>query len=351
MSANVKIALIIVFATMVWLGSGLFAKTIQVDVEQPINALTKVTIAQFIAKEFVPQLILSSHTAPYREVELKAEVAGIVKAVPGERGVLVRTGDTVCALMEQEYPQYLKQSQAKLEQTEIAYKGALQLNTAGYQSDLAIAQAKANLESARLELARSQLDLDRLNIKTPFAAVIEKRPVEVGDYLSPGQPCATLVDLNPLKIIAQASEADVAKLKLGDQATASFDAYNSKPAKLSYISYQANASTRGYIVEASVDNADLKLRAGLSGQLHLNLSSIQAHLIPASLILLDAEGDIMVRALDPENRVIEQKLVVVGEAENGLWVEGLPSAVNLITVGQNYVSKGETVEVFPANNL
>jgi multidrug efflux system membrane fusion protein len=59
----------------------------------------------------------------------------------------------------------------------------------------------------------------------------------------------------------------------------------------------------------------------------------------------------MVRALDPENRVIEQKLVVVGEAENGLWVEGLPSAVNLITVGQNYVSKGETVEVFPANNL
>jgi multidrug efflux system membrane fusion protein len=58
----------------------------------------------------------------------------------------------------------------------------------------------------------------------------------------------------------------------------------------------------------------------------------------------------MVRALDPQNRVVEQKLVVVGESENGLWVEGLPSKVNLITVGQNYVSKGETVEVFPASN-
>jgi multidrug efflux system membrane fusion protein len=58
----------------------------------------------------------------------------------------------------------------------------------------------------------------------------------------------------------------------------------------------------------------------------------------------------MVRALDPQNRVVEQKLVVVGESENGLWVEGLPSTVNLITVGQNYVSKGETVEVFPASN-
>ncbi|MGB1327973.1 MAG: efflux RND transporter periplasmic adaptor subunit [Porticoccaceae bacterium] len=347
MSSNVKIALIIVFTTIVWLGSGLVFKTTQADSEQPISVLTKVTTAEFIAEEFVPQLTLSSHTAPFREVELKAEVAGIVKAVPGQRGVLIQAGETVCALMEQERPQFLKQSQAKLKQAEIAYKGALQLNTAGYQSDLAIAQAKANLEAAKLEVTSSQLNMQRLTIKAPFTAVVEKRPVEVGDYLSPGQTCATLVELNPLKIIAQASEADVEKLKLGDQARASFDANKTKPASLTYISYQANASTRGYLVEASLDNADLHLRAGLSAQLHIDLSPIQAHLIPASLIILDAEGDIMVRAVDSQNRVLQQKLVVVGEADNGLWVKGLPSKVNLITVGQNYVSEGETVEIFP----
>jgi multidrug efflux system membrane fusion protein len=350
MSANVKIALIIVFATIVWLGSGLMFEATQAETEQPKSALTKVTTAEFMAEEFVPQLTLSSHTAPFREVELKAEVAGIVKAVPGQRGSLIEAGETVCALMEQERPQYLKQSQAKLKQAEIAYKGALQLNTAGYQSDLAIAQAKANLEAAKLEVTSSQLNMQRLNIKAPFTAVLEKRPVEVGDYLSPGQTCATLVELNPLKIIAQASEADVAKLKLGDRATASFDSHDDKSARLSYISYQANTSTRGYRVEASVENANLHLRAGLSAQLHIDLSPIQAHLIPASLILLDAQGDIMVRAVDAQSRVLQQKLVVVGEADNGLWVQGLPAEVSLITVGQNYVSEGEAVEVFPASN-
>lgn len=349
MSVNVKIALIIVLATLAWLVSGLMSKASQVEIKQPSKPLTKVTVEQFTAQQYVPQLILSSHTAPFRTVDLKAQLAGVVKSVPGERGSLVNTGDTICALMEQDRPQYLRQSQAKLEQAEIAHKGALQLKTAGFQSDLAIAQAKSDLEAAKLDFARSQIDVERLSIKAPFTAVIEQRPVEVGDYLSPGQSCATLVELNPLKIIAQASDSDVTELKLGDQAVASFDTYQSKPASLTYISYQANASTRGYLVEAMIDNADLQLRAGISGQLQLDLSPVQAHLIPASLILLDAKGNIIARAIDAKNRVQQMRLVIVGETEKGLWVKGLPTQVDLITVGQNYVSQGETVEPFPIN--
>lgn len=336
----------IAFATVIWLGSGLISKDTSEQVTSPNNISAKVKVERFTAQTFIPQLTLNSHTAPNRTVELKAQIAGAVKAVPGERGSVVKKGQTVCALDEQERPQYLEQAKAKLKQAEIAYKGALQLKTAGYQSDLAIAQAKANLETAKLELTRSQLDIDRLKIKAPFTAIIERRPVEVGDYLSSGQSCATLVELNPLNIIAQASESDVAKLKLGDQARATFDDYKTEQATLTYISSQANPATRGYMIEAIVDNKDLQLRAGISGQLQLDLPALTAHLIPASLILLDAEGDIIVRAVDQKNRVQQIKLTVVGEAKNGLWVQGLPAQVSLITVGQNYVSQGETIDTF-----
>ena len=351
MSANVKIALMIAFATVIWLGSGLISKDTSEQVTSPNNISEKVKVERFIAQTFIPHLTLNSHTAPNRTVELKAQIAGAVKAVPGERGSVVKKGQTVCALDEQERPQYLKQAKAKLKQAEIAYKGALKLKTAGYQSDLAIAQAKANLETAKLELTRSQLDIDRLKIKAPFTAIIERRPVEVGDYLSSGQSCATLVELNPLNIIAQASESDVAKIKLGDQARATFDDYKTEQATLTYISSQANAATRGYMIEAIVDNKDLQLRAGISGQLQFDLPALTAHLIPASLILLDAEGDIIVRAVDQKNRVQQIKLIVVGEAKNGLWVQGLPAQVSLITVGQNYVSQGETIDTFSKDTL
>jgi multidrug efflux system membrane fusion protein len=306
-----------------------------------------VTVEQFTAQRFIPQLMLNSHTAANRMVELKAQIAGTVQAVPAERGSLVEKGQTVCELSEQDRPQYLEQAKAKLQQAEIAYKGALQLETAGYQSDLAIAQAKTNLEVAKFELNRSQLDVDRLTIKAPFTAIVEKRPVEEGDYLSPGQTCAILVELNPLNIIAQASEADVAKIKLGDQASATFDDYPSQQATLTYISSQAIEATRGYVVEAVINNKDLKLRAGISGQLQLDLPVLNAHLIPASLILLDAQGNTMVRAVDQSNRVQQIMLNVVGETDRGLWVQGLPPQVRLITVGQNYVTEGEIIDTFP----
>jgi multidrug efflux system membrane fusion protein len=347
MSANVKIALIIAFATIVWLGSGLVSKDSQAEVGLPASSVTKVSVEQFTAQKFIPQLRLNSHTAANRVVELKAQVAGTVQAVPAERGSLVQKGQTVCELSEQDRPQYLEQAKAKLQQAEIAYKGALQLKTAGYQSALAIAQAKANLETAKFDLTRSQLDVDRLNIKAPFTAIVEKRPVEEGDYLSQGQICATLVELNPLNIIAQASASDVAKIQLGDQAIATFDDYPAEQANLTYISAQANEATRGYLVEAVINNKDLKIRAGISGQLQLDLPALNAHLIPASLILLDAQGDIMVRVVDATNRVQQIKVNLVGETDRGLWVQGLPSQVNLITVGQNYVTEGEIIDTFP----
>ena len=345
MNFNIKIALFIVSVTIAWFASGVLQEnTIDVTKVRP-STLTKVQAEKFYQKKFMPQLQLRSYTEPSRTVDLRAQIKGSVVAVPGLRGSLVKTGQVVCALDKEDREQRFNQSVAQLKQAEIAYSGALQLKTAGLQSELAISQAKANLEVAKLALERSQIDLENLNIKAPFSAIVEDRPVEVGDFMSIGQLCARLVELQPLKIVAQATESEVVKLKLGEKATANFDDYGNIDATLTYIGYESNPKTRGYRVEAQVDNADLLLRAGISGRLSLRLPEENAHLIPSGLILLDSDGDIIVRALDPNNRVISLKVVIVGENKNGVWVKGLPNTVTLITVGQNYVSQGEQVDI------
>ena len=58
----------------------------------------------------------------------------------------------------------------------------------------------------------------------------------------------------------------------------------------------------------------------------------------------------MVRAVNQENLVTQYRVMVVGEAEKGLWVSGLPALIDLITVGQNYVTQGERVETFLSKN-
>ena len=51
-----------------------------------------------------------------------------------------------------------------------------------------------------------------------------------------------------------------------------------------------------------------------------------------------------IRALDDSNRVVFNAVEIVEEGQQGLWITGLPKTVNLITVGQEYVSVGERVE-------
>jgi len=351
LNANTRVALFVVLATILWLGSGLLSEEFG-DVAEPTSApLIKVQVEKFSERDFAPQLWLRSHTEPFRIVDLKAQVAGRIVAVPGRRGYLVERGQVICAIDKEDRQQRVDQSVAHLQQAEIAYRGALQLKTAGYQSELAIAQAKANMEAAKLALKRSEIDLDNLNIKAPFSAIVEDRPVEVGDFLASGQLCARLVELHPLKLIAQAAETDVARLKLGQKALATFDNYPDIEVSLTYIAHEANPKTRSYPVEAKAKNSDLLLRAGISGRLNITLPSIKAHLIPASLILLDSDGDITVRAVDAENRVIQIKVAIVGEDKKGVWVQGLPKAITLITVGQNYVSRGEHIEIYLSSNV
>lgn len=351
MNANIRIALVISTLIILWLLSGLF-KSSEIDetvVKSPQTDLTKVQVSEHLQRAFTPEISLQSRTEPYRIVELKAQVAGQLVAVPGRRGSRVEQGQPVCVIETKDRRLRVDRAAAQLEQAQIAYRGALQLKTAGYQSEFAIAEAKANLQSAKLSLKQSEIDLKNLSINAPFIGIIESRPLEIGDFISIGQRCARVLELDPIKVVAQVSEADVAKLQLGDSAVAEFFTHAEVATEISYIAHEADPKTRSYRIEATAANSEFSLRAGMSGRLIIKQPSRQGHLISASLIVLDANGEPTVRAVDKNNRVTEFPVTMVEETEQGIWVQGLPETVQLITVGQSYVSDGELVEVhFPS---
>lgn len=345
MNANIKIALLLAVATLVWLASGFFEG---VDTETAgdftASKLTKVEVQRFTTQQFNPQLSLRAKTEPHRVIELTAQLSGRVAAVPGRRGVSIEQGQPVCVIELEDQQLRVDSAEAQLRQAEIAYRGALQLETAGYQSELAIAQAKANLESAKLLLKQSQNNLEDLIIESPLAGIVETRPVEAGDYIVPGQLCAKVVELDPIKVIADVAETDVVKLRLGDRALAEFSSESPIQATISYIAHQASPNTRSYRVEATLQNPEMLLRAGMSGRLKINQPPIQAHLVPASSILLDATGSPVVRTILNEGYVAQSRVSLIGETDRGVWVKGLPESIDLITTGQNYVAEGELVE-------
>lgn len=351
MNRNVRISIILAVTILLWLVSGLFFSPETNGNAKPVTSrLTIVEATWSKLQKFEPQLSLRARTEANRGVDIQAQIGGRIVAVPVNEGSTVDAGDTLCEIDAEDRPLRIQHAAAALNQANIEYNGAQKLKQNGYQSELAIAQAKTKLEAARVAFERSSLDVKNLSIKAPFNGVVESRPVEVGDFIQPGQLCAQIVELNPLKVTAVISESEIGEISLGSQAEVTLVNGDMLSGTITYLSRQADAVTRSYRVEATVDNPTLKFLAGMSGRLQIEGQPLQAHLISASLILLDDQGRLAVRAVNDQGLVKSLAVITVGESGDGVWVVGLPEKLALISVGQNYVVDGEKVTVSFSNS-
>ena len=86
-------------------------------------------------------------------------------------------------------------------------------------------QVVAALEAMKAALASAQARLDQTRIVAPADGVILTREVEPGDVVQPGKALLTLAVNGPTQILIRPEEKNVATLRVGQQATASADAY------------------------------------------------------------------------------------------------------------------------------
>ena len=349
---NYRIATIIATAMVLWFASGIFAndtppvkKNSQATNTDSDRAPTKVRAKRIEAQLYPLRVLLKGKTEPNRVVELRAEVGGQVEKLPVEKGRVVERGAVICQLAVEDRQLRVAEAQAVVAQTQIEYDGAQRLKTGGYQSETAIATAKSRLESAKADLVRRQLDLEKTAIRAPFAGVVEERPVEVGELVRVGDSCATILDLDPLLLTAQVSEQEIANISVGATVSAKLITGEKVTGKIRYISRNSDQVTRTFRIEAEVPNPEQSLVAGLTAEMNALSREVFAHLIPASILVLNDDGELGVRVVDENNAVQQHVVQLAADADEGVWVTGLPASTRIITVGQEYVSVGEVVDV------
>ncbi len=293
---------------------------------------------------FNPSVQVQSKTKANRDVEVKAQISGRVVSVPARRGSKIAAGELICEVDQEDRHASNRSAKAAVQRAELEHAGALSLKERGVQSELAIARSLAGLESAKAQQKQTQRNVDNLRIVAPFDGVLENRPLEVGDYVQPGHLCGTVVELDPIRIVGQVSAADIGDIKRGQKARFIVSEDNIKDANITFLAHQADPVTRTFKLEAESENPGGLIRAGIAGTLVVDTEVVKAHLIPASVLLLDDEGDLLVKALAKGNLVSPVNVKNVGVSDDGIWVTGLPKRVALITMGQNYVEAGEEVE-------
>ncbi len=344
-----RVAVLLLLLLGLWLASGVLMPHRRVaDAAAPAlrpAATTPVQVALIQAEQVERTILLSGRTAPARTVELKAETSGRVAATGAARGSRVESGGLILRLDAGDRIARLSQARAELRQR----FGELGLGnvTVGLELQLAfvLELSLALLEKARTEVTRAQLDIERMQIRAPFAGALQERLVEVGDYVAPGTAVATFVDNRTLAVAGSVAEAQAAGIRPGLTGTARLASGETVTGRLRYVAPVADAATRTFAVELEIANPSGTLPVGVTADIELPVGQVRAHRLSPALLTLDEAGVVGVKIRGAGDRVQFVPATVVRSSADGVWISGLPDPAPVIVGGQGFVRDGDRVTV------
>ena len=283
-------------------------------------------------------------TEPERVVTVRAETQGAVREAAVPEGALVEAGTILCGLNVESRAARLAEARAAVDSARLDYEAARDLADKGWTSPTQAAAAKAQLDAAEAALDTAEVELEKTRIRAPFSGVFERRFAEEGDFLSPGEPCGELVDLDPMIVAVNVPEGISGSLAEGQRARARLADGRAFDATVRYVARTADPATRTFRVEAAAPNPDGAIAAGLTAELRLELGQAPAVRLSPAMLVLDDGGEVGVRYVDAEDTVRFTPVQVIDDAPDGVWLTGLPDAARLLTEGQEFVREGTRVD-------
>ena len=364
-----------------WLLSGQFNRTpgaVEDSSDQEVaeieKSLTSVRVQTLEAVPHEVTLSIRGRTEAVRSVQIRAETAARVVALPAEKGTFVSQGDVLCELSVDARNAQVQEARALLKQRKLEWDAAQRLQKQGHRSETQTAAIEAGYRSAQANLRRMEIELERTQIRAPYAGIFDDRRVEIGDFMQPGQVCGSVVAQDPFLVVGQVSERDVGRVKMGDKGMARLLSGEFVSGHIRYVASAADPATRTFKIELEIPNpsavapqktpqdgeeidassepmvaTDISLiprpifRDGITAELFFPLGSTPAHHLSPAVLGLNTKGEVGVRTIDGDNIVSFVRVQIISDTVSGVWVSGLPPVSTIITVGQELVSPGEKV--------
>ena len=324
-------------------------------------------------------VVLRGETQAARTVTARAETNGLIVNTPLRKGTFVGEADVLCQLdpgtraanlsdakasldsaraRVPETQARLEEAKAKLDEAKINFNAANKLSEGGFASESRVANAQATvrtaeaavasakagfdttrsgIQSAEAAVASAEKEIERLTIRAPFAGLLETDTAELGSLLQPGAACATIIQLDPIKLVAFVPETEWSRVHLGALSMARLISGREVMGAVTYLSRSADPLTRTFRVEVEVANSDLSIADGQTAEILIGADGALAHLLPQSALTLNDEGALGIRAVGAGNIVEFHPVTLIRDTVDGVWLADLPETLDVITIGQEFV--------------
>ena len=285
LTKNIRISLYILVPILLWMISGFFKEE---ERQKPTETgdLFNVQTILSEASEYQPLIKLKASTKSEKRINVKAKTSGEVVKIGAIQGAYVEKDTVLCSL------------------------GIVELN--------------------------------RTEVKAPFSGFIEQI-VKPGNFLERGQVCATIIQLDPITLIAGVPEYDINKVRIGQNVLVELVTGQKIKGKLTFVSKSASPDTRTFVVESQIENSDGKIKDGLTAEISIEIDKVMAHKISPSILLLNDEGKLGIRIVNKNKYAKFIEIIILEDSEEGLWVTGIPEEVEIVIQGQGFVEDGQEV--------
>jgi len=186
------------------------------------------------------------------------------------------------------------------------------------QNYAAIANSQAAVQAAQTNVSLVKRNLTYTTVVAPMAGYVSDRPADIGEYISPQQKVATIVNINPLRVKIDIPEQAIPQIHQGESVSVSVAAYpdRSFSGRVARISPNVTATSRTLSVEADVDNPNAELKPGQFATIRVLLPQKGTAVMVPQRALRTISGATYVFVI--KNGFAQQRLIQSGQTESDM---------------------------------
>lgn len=298
-------------------------------------------------KDVNAQYVTNGVFAPKQEVMLSAETSGKVVRVLVQEGAYVKTGQTLAVIDSDKQNVTVSNAQATYNNAESELARFENAFSTGGVTQQQVEQAKLQLENAKNSLRSAQIAVSDVNVTASFAGIVNKRNIEPGSYVNPGEELFEVVNVSTLKLKINVDEKNIGQVKLGQSVRVGSPVLSNQTfnGTVTFIAPKADGSLN-FPVELEIkNNTNNDLKAGMYGTAYFGgEQAINALVVPRNAFVGSVSTN-QIFAIEDGKAVLKN---VVSGRSFGDYIEivsGLEKGTAVVTSGQINLLEGTPVEI------
>jgi membrane fusion protein (multidrug efflux system) len=330
--------------------------------QPPPSAVTTIVAKQ---ETWPSTLNVVGTTAPVHGVTVSADLPGTVDTITFDSGSFVHEGDVLVKLDTRQERAQLAALEAQRDLAKINYDRTQQLVNEGVISRQDYDKSTAEQKQTEANVGEIKATIQRKTIRAPFSGILGIRQVNLGQYMSAGTAIVSLQALSPIYANFNVPQQVMSQMRPGQTVKISTDGASGHAytGRVNALESTVDESTRNVQVQATLANADNKLRPGMFVQVEVGVGAERTlYPLPASAINYAPFGDSVYIVTDlkgPDGKTyrgVRQQFVKIAGARGdqiGI-VSGLHQGDEVVTSGAFKLRNGAAVavnnKIQPGNN-